>query len=356
MKFESATVTQSVPPLTNLTLEITTYCLLGCMHCSSEATANTSKQLSLRVAKSVMDDFKGLGGRCIEISGGEPLCHKKLPQIIKYAKKLGLEVSLFSCGIFHPRLLGHNHNLFRTKVKELKKLRVDRVFVTLHGSYEELHNSITKRNSFRQSVRFIKTLVEEKIPVGVHFVPVHGNFDNIDDLETFCRLLGVQQIGILRFVPQGRGKQNEQRLRLSKEQTLELTSLLAKKKSKSSIFRVGRHLDFTFFFQQKHAIDHCPAGISKCTVTAKGLALPCPVYKGLRQFVAGDVHHTSLREIWEHSQVFSRLRTFDPQQLRGACAHCGFRPLCRGGCPAQRFYSYRDLYMGPDPYCPREAL
>lgn len=243
-----------------------------------------------------MDDFKGLGGRCIEISGGEPLCHKKLPQIIKYAKKLGLEVSLFSCGIFHPRLLGHNHNLFRTKVKELKKLRVDRVFVTLHGSYEELHNSITKRNSFRQSVRFIKTLVEEKIPVGVHFVPVHGNFDNIDDLETFCRLLGVQQIGILRFVPQGRGKQNEQRLRLSKEQTLELTSLLAKKKSKSSIFRVGRHLDFTFFFQQKHAIDHCPAGISKCTVTAKGLALPCPVYKGLRQFVAGDVHHTSLRK------------------------------------------------------------
>jgi MoaA/NifB/PqqE/SkfB family radical SAM enzyme len=201
-----------------------------------------------------MDEFKKLGGKRVEISGGEPLCHRNLPGIVEHAKELGLEVSLFSCGIFHPRLLKHDRNMLRKKVSELKKLKVDKVFVTLHASYAELHNAISRtQNSFRQTVRFIKTLVEEGIPVGVHFVPVHDNFDNIDDLETFCRHLGVQRIGILRFVPQGRARLNEQRLRLSKEQTLELTSLLAEKAAeRGSIFRVGGHLDFIFFLQPNH--------------------------------------------------------------------------------------------------------
>lgn len=356
MKPEGATVVHSVPPLTDMTLEITNRCLLACMHCSSKAAAASSEQLSLRVAKNVMDEFKKLGGKRIEISGGEPLCHKELPRILEHAKELGLEVSLFSCGIFDPRLLRHDRNLLRKKVRELKKLKVDNVFVTLHASYAELHNSISGRNSFGQTVRFIKTLVREGIPVRVHFVPVHDNFDNIDDLETFCRHLGVQQIGILRFVPQGRGRQNEQRLRLSKEQTLELTSLVAEKAAeRGSIFRVGRHLDFMFFLRPNHRRMRCHAGISKCVVTAKGQMLPCPVFKGLREFVAGDVRKSGLAEIWSNSPVFAQLRNFDPQALKGECKGCKYLSNCRGGCPAQRFYEYGRFDMGPDPYCPGEA-
>lgn len=347
---------ETVPPLTDLTLEITNYCLLACLHCSSEANRRSSEQLSLQVIKEVMNDFKELGGKRIEISGGEPLCYGELPEVIRHAKKLDLETSLFSCGVFDRALLKQNDGLLSRKVRQLRKLGLDEVVVSLHGSYEELHNSISKRKSFRPTVRFIRELVKRGISVGVHFVPVHDNFDNIDDLEAYCKHLKVRQMGLLRFVPQGRGKQNEKRLRLSEEQTLVLTELLAKKATeKEGIFRVGRHLDFTFFFRKGHRPEYCSAGISKCVITPKGWVLPCPVFKGLKQFVAGDLRRANLREIWKGSQVFKRLRGFDPERLKGPCRDCGYRSACRGGCPAQRFYEHGDLYVGPDPYCPREV-
>jgi len=344
-------------PLKDLTLEITNYCILNCIHCSSESTRAASELgLPLKTIKTVINDFKKLGGRRIEISGGEPLCHKELPQIIRLAKQLGLETSLFSCGIFDPSQLEKGRDGLEEKAKELKRLGIDKVFVSLHGSNEEYHNQISQKSSFRLTTKFIRELVKQQVFVGVHFVPVHLNFDNIDDLIQYCSDLGVKEVGILRFVPQGRGKENEDVLRLSEEQTLELASLLSREIGKKSIVRVGSHLDFTFFFKKRRKPKSCTAGISKCLITSKGQVIPCAVFKGLDDFLAGNVKETRLENVWKKSGVFKKLREFNPIRMKGLCAKCKYLVPCRGRCPAQRYYEWKDLYMGPDPYCPKEAL
>ena len=348
--------------LSELTLEITDYCLLSCMHCSSEASRRNSTQLPLQTIELVLDDLKRLGGTIVELSGGEPLCHPDLSNIILHAKRLHLETRLFSCGISNLSQLQAETSSFRDKVKELKELGIDKVFVTLHGSNEEMHNQISGEQSFGLTTGFIKELVRQQVFVGVHFVPVNPNFDNIDDLKELCVRLGVKQIGLLRFVPQGRGRKNEDLLKLTGDQTEELTSLLAKEATKRGIVRVGRHLDFTFFVNKDHKPEPCIAGVSKCLVSPEGDVLPCPVFKGLDDFVAGNVKENKLQDIWRDSPIFAKLREFDPKKIKGLCADCKFLGICRGRCPAQRYYEWKNrygagaLYMGPDPYCPRAAM
>jgi len=344
--------TNTDKPLEDLTIEVTNTCFLECMHCSSESSLSAEQKLSLETIKAVINDFKELGGKTIEISGGEPLCYNELPQVIKYAKKLGLETHLFSCGVFDVSQLETFDDRLKKKVRELKELGLDKVFVSLHGSNDEIHNQMARRNSFKLTSRFIKELVKNDLFVGVHFVPVSINFDNIDDLVQYCLNLHVKQIGLLRFVPQGRGKENEDLLRLSKEQTLELVDLLSRElENKDSIVRVGSHLDFCFFFKKDHIPKECAAGISKCLVASNGDVVPCAVFKGLPDFIAGNIHESRLSQIWRASPIFKRLRDFDPNQMKGACAGCRYLTRCRGRCPAQRYYEWTDLYMGPDWYC-----
>jgi len=346
--------TNTDKPLEDLTIEVTNTCFLECMHCSSESSLSAEQKLSLETIKAVIDDFKELGGKTIEISGGEPLCYNELSQVITYAKRLGLETHLFSCGVFDISQLETCDDRLEKKVRELKELGLDKVFVSLHGSNEEIHNQMARRNSFKLTSRFIKELVKNDLFVGVHFVPVSINFDNIDDLIQYCLNLNVKQIGLLRFVPQGRGKENEDLLRLSKEQTLELVELLSRElENKDSIVRVGSHLDFCFFFKKDRIPGDCTAGISKCLVASSGDVIPCAVFKGLPEFIAGNIKESRLYQIWKTSPVFKRLRNFNPNQMEGTCARCQFLKRCRARCPAQRYYEWTDLYMGPDWYCPK---
>lgn len=314
----------------------------------------------------VITDFAKLGGQTLEISGGEPLCRRDLPDIIKHSKQLNLETCLFSCGIFDSSQLETSSDGLREKVSELKRLGIDKVSVTLHASNEKDHDAISRRNgSFRRTSLFVKELMREGIPVGVHSVPVRPNFDDIDDLVSYCGGLHVNQVSLLRFVPQGRGKEYADILTLDEEEILRLAELLYElQNKKDSLVHVGSHLDFGFVFDEKFEPQPCKAGKSKCLVTSQGKVFPCAAFKGREEFVAGNVNRDDLASIWTNSEVFKQLRQFDYRRLKGSCATCIHLSKCRGQCPAQRYYKWNKwyhkwrfkwdgLYRGPDPYCPK---
>jgi radical SAM protein with 4Fe4S-binding SPASM domain len=62
---------------------------------------------------------------------------------------------------------------------------------------------------------------------------------------------------------------------------------------------------------------------------------------------AGNVFETSLREIWEHSELFKDLRNF--RKYGGKCGICKYLGVC-GGCRA-RAYAVYDNYLAEEPFC-----
>lgn len=85
-------------PLSEISVEITWQCLQNCVHCSSGASINARDFLSKDEIIQVASDFKALGGKKIELSGGEPFLHKDIDYLLPSLKEMGLEVHVFTSG------------------------------------------------------------------------------------------------------------------------------------------------------------------------------------------------------------------------------------------------------------------
>ena len=348
------------PPLEEITVEITQQCLQKCVHCSSVASSDSRQTLTKDEILRIAQDFANLGGKTMELSGGEPLLHDEAIDIIPTLRSLGIKVNIFTCG----KITNNDdfESIMKQKAKALKKQKVDKIVFSIHGANAQTHDDITRtKNSFNHAVRFIQELVNEKLYVGIHFVPMSPNFEEFKDLVEFGVRLGVREIAVLRFVPQGRGEENKESLMLDKEAVAQLIELLAESEKRKDIrIKIGSHLDFTFLLDGSSP-KQCMAGIRKCLVESNGDVIPCAVFKGMtdkdnNDYVAGNVRKTSLGEIWRTSKIFQKFRAFDPRSLKGECATCQYLLSCRGRCPAQRIYDHGEFYQGPDNYCPKELF
>jgi len=335
-------------PLREIMVEITGKCLLSCLHCSVYDPSLKGREMDLDDFKKIVDSFASLGGETLHISGGEPLSHAHLPEMIKYAKDSHLEVRLFSCGIIDdipPRVIA----------EELAKSKVDKISVSLQGSNANTHDIITtKQGSFQKTVNFIKNLVKQGLYTKINFVPMKLNFEEIEDLIEYAVKLGANEVNVLRFVPQGRGVIHRDTLILTKDEFSALVEFVTQQRGRNDIrVNVGTPFDFCFLFNQSYNPKQCTAGINECVVKLSGDVIPCPAYTDLEEYIAGNVFDSSLKEIWINSKVFDRIRKFEYEKIRGLCKSCQHFDKCKGRCPAQRILEYGDIYQGPDPFCPK---
>lgn len=335
--------------LKEVCLEITDTCPLNCLHCSGECGLSSRNILSLNTIKKFIDELSNVGCEILEISGGEPLVHPHLTQIVQYAERSNLETILYTSGTM----------LSRDVAQKLKQSGLRKIVFNLQGALADTHDAVTQvKGSFNSGIDAIKTMKSLEFWVGAHFVPVRPNYKDLSGFVQLCHDLEVDEIGVLRFVPQGRGETNKGLLELSREEFLELTMNLVEltSKHKNPHIRVGRPIDFRHLFDPSIVKSECDAGISRCLITPSGKVLPCPAFKQNKQYVAGDVKNCSLRDIWEASPIWGKLRHFDYKQIGDPCKTCEHLHQCRGGCIAQRILKYKDMYDAPDPVCFRCAI
>ncbi|MFZ5452504.1 MAG: radical SAM/SPASM domain-containing protein [Thermodesulfobacteriota bacterium] len=347
--------------LSELCLEITDRCIMNCVHCSTAAKlpGKVWHELSLEEIKSIIIDFKGLGGSILEISGGEPTLHQELVNIVEFSKNLDLEVRLYTCGVSYQ--IGYGP-LNEALLKKLHDLGLDKIIFNLQGPESNIHDRITRKpGSFmalRESVTLAKML---GFWVGAHFVPMKLNAGAFPNVIKLAIDLNIDEVAILRFVPQGRGEINEEALRLTKVELWDFLRNVAeiRQKLENKIhLRTGCPLDFLSFIDKTVTICGCKAGKSTCSITPLGETIPCPGFKHVTEFVAGNVKNQPLSLIWRESEVFNLLRRVDFHDISG-CSECARIEICKGRCAAQRVRYHRNILMGPDPDClgpyPREG-
>lgn len=330
-----------IPKLSLLTLELTQRCFQNCIFCSSNSSFSDNIQLSFDTVKRVITDFCFLGGKIAELSGGEPLSYDEIYRTIEYASDRGLQVHLFTCG--------HNTD----KSIDFDRLeKVDRIYVNLQGPSKAIHDYLSQSpGSFDRTLKFIKECKSRGKWVGTHIIPLEPNIDEFDEYLKLAKMLKLDNISLLRFVEQGRGKNNI--LALNSDEILHLFSIIEKYRNGISFeFKVGCPLDFGFIYRRNKTAIACESGISRCVIRPNGNVIPCPAFKYSEEFLAGNVNTESLLEIWKTSQVFKQLRSFSHENLKGLCKNCPFLGICKGRCHAQRYRCYGDLHSSPDPYCP----
>lgn len=121
-----------------------------------------------------LPQLKSLGIRFIDFTGGEPLLHPDLPEMLKLAKKLRFRTTVTTNCLLYPE-----------KAESLKGL-IDFPHFSLDSMDEEENNRLRGNNSFARVMKSIDIAKELGERPDLLFTVTASNFNAIDNLSQFA--------------------------------------------------------------------------------------------------------------------------------------------------------------------------
>lgn len=306
--------------LKDLCFEIIETCPNNCLFCSSASSINKERLIDYKKFKEVIDYFTSNGGiEEISLSGGEPLLHPELLRMIRYCKLNNIKVVLFTSGIKkrfkmsesdreqlefnlrkqyksyllegmpkdeYEKLINKLMNIYlKDNEKEfdslsthdcnlLKEVGLDKIVFDFQAWNKEVYNKImgTKNNFDLVTLSMIKAK-SVGLKTDAHFIPTKINYKEFVDIIEMLNVAEFDELSILNFVPQGRGRVNENILSLNEDEFKEFIQIYEKCKNEfKGNLRVGIHL-------QEEDTHKCTAGLTKLVIKYDGTVLPCAAFK-----------------------------------------------------------------------------
>lgn len=135
---------------------LTYRCQCQCVHCSVDYYKNLKQEeLTLVQIKNVIDQIVTYGIPKINFFGGEPLLKSGIVELVSYAYRKGLSVSIDTNGLL----------LEDSLVEGLNKAGINNINVSLDSADPEIHDSLRHHQGvFYKAVNGIKLCVKRKIP------------------------------------------------------------------------------------------------------------------------------------------------------------------------------------------------
>jgi hypothetical protein len=176
-----------------LWLELGTRCQLECGHCynNSGPHSDTGVMTASDWAR-IITQGAALGVRMVQFIGGEPTLYPDLPDLIRHARREGVEVEVYS-------------NLVKVPAGLWPALQMDgvRVATSFYSDDRAEHQRITGRDTLRQTCSNISRALEMGIPLRAGIVSVLDG-QRTAQAKTMLTRMGVREIGVDQARPFGR--------------------------------------------------------------------------------------------------------------------------------------------------------
>jgi len=157
---------------------ITFKCNQRCLYCG--IYNDDRHEMTTGQIYKMIDEFAELGTARLSITGGEPLVRKDFPQVVQYARKRGIFVSLAT-----------NGSLVAKRIDDLKY--VNSVNMTLDGP-ESIHDEQRGKGNFRDVLNAIELLKHAEIPVYTVSVITRKNCMMIQEILELARSLNIKAL------------------------------------------------------------------------------------------------------------------------------------------------------------------
>ncbi|MFN3383681.1 MAG: TIGR04053 family radical SAM/SPASM domain-containing protein [Archaeoglobaceae archaeon] len=341
--------------------ELTRACMLACKHCRARAvTKRDPRELSTEECFDLIDEIAEFAKPMIVFTGGDPLMREDLFDIVSYASKK-FRVSIAFSG---------TELASAEKLEELKKAGVSRIAVSIDG-LEPLHDEFRGINgTFRKSIEVLKIAKEVGLSFQINTTVFKQNIAELPKVAKLCKDLKADMWDVFFLVPTGRAKVDLMPSAQEFEDILcwlyDLKKFMNVKSSAAVHFRrievmrsrgempkvselyyrllnetrdLGEVRDVTKSDSRAFVTD----GRGMFFISHIGEVYP----SGFLQISAGNVREKSVREIYENSEVFVKLK--DPNNLKGKCGICEFRFICGGS--RARAYALSNDYLAEEPCC-----
>jgi radical SAM protein with 4Fe4S-binding SPASM domain len=334
---------------------LTYRCNLACEHCYLDAGPGKVKlpafadrsELSTEQCCRVIDEIAAFAPECVTIlTGGEPLLRRDILEIVRYGVAKGLWVVVGTNGV------KITENLARILAQE----GVRGLALSLDALDPQRHDAFRRvRGAWQNTVEGAKILTRAGLPFIVQTTVGAHNRDELEAIAAFAHdELGARVWNLYFLVPSGRGSFVSDLSPAEYDQVLgELAGIQRQWASKMLVnAKCAPHFVRTLLSEESPApfpksfgggAGGCPAGTHYLGIRPNGDVTPCPYLP----LFAGNLGDTGLREIWDTSDLFTKIRQRD--HLGGRCAPCELKNLC-GGCRARAYGMTGDV-MAEDPLC-----
>jgi radical SAM protein with 4Fe4S-binding SPASM domain len=317
------------PLLSQIDIELTQRCNNNCIHCCINLPERDSGALSREMetgfVKGILTEAAALGCLAVRFTGGEPLLHKDFPELYLFARRLGMQVILFT-----------NARLITTELAELmaKFLPGRNVEVSVYGMNPKSYDGVAGRQgAFYEFRRGVDLLLFYRIPFivkGPKLQVLKGEREEFEAWALSIPAMDKKPLFSMNFDLRYLRDDSAKNLRIAKLRATpeETVSMLASDPQYQK--EMGRFCSM-FMGPSGDRIFNCGAGQSPC-VDAYGYAHPCLPLRHVRTAV--DLHKTTLgKALKELFPAKIGMRATNPDYLR-RCACCFLKGLCEQ-CPAK---------------------
>ena len=299
---------------------LTYNCNNACPHCYNEPERFSMVALSTTDWFRVLDKLADIGIPHIIFTGGEPTLRPDLPDLIRYADRLGLIVGMNTNG----RRLG--------TMPLLAEAGLNHIQITLNSCYADVHNAMVAADAFDETVPGIRNALDSGIHTITNTTLTRRNQAHAVDIVKFVHGLGLRTFAMNGMIYAGGGVAEPDAI-----PSENLPALLAAVRDQADELGM-RFLWYTVTDYCRFspldldlAPKRCNAAEYSICIEPNGDVLPCQSY----YVSAGNLLADPWDSIWNSDLFLSfRNREQDPRAagLPEVCRDCPDLSMCGGGC------------------------
>ena len=180
---ETIKLQSDIPPITDLTIEVTNRCNERCIHCYiPDSLKDKGNTMSLENLHSLVDAFADMGGQTVTLTGGEVFLHKELSEFLHQIHQRKLRIIIYS------NLVALSDEM----LKELESVNVDHIQVSLYGIHPEIHDGITcVKGSCMRTIHSIERILRTRIPLIIACPVMKENRIDIIPLLDYAKKMAI---------------------------------------------------------------------------------------------------------------------------------------------------------------------
>jgi radical SAM protein with 4Fe4S-binding SPASM domain len=319
----------AAPALQSLYLHLTERCNLACPHCYLACPAPTDLPVSL-VLRSI-EELAALGGSHLTASGGEPLLHPEIKEILRYAAAR-VQVQLLSNGTLIDQDLA---SFLAGEVNP-------GIQISLDGSTAALHDRLRGPGTFRRVLRAIELLqaagLGEQLTLSATIM--RPNLPDLPKIIDLAQTLGVPRVRFLPLRPAGRAREQWSSLgsglgTKDYEQFFDYVAGLRGAEKLALEISCGLS-GWLLALPGAAAADACWCSVGRqLVVGVDGTVFPC-VLLMRPEFSLGQIFHGSLGAMMRSATMAATVKALRARRLKiDRCSRCTWRNLCQSGCMGQ---------------------
>jgi radical SAM protein with 4Fe4S-binding SPASM domain len=330
---------------------LTERCNLRCRHCYQNISvpAMSASEIVpaidsvIETIKNWVTDYDVVMSPSFNFTGGEPILHEDLMEILEHVRNRGYATALMSNGTL----------ITDDIARRLKLLQVEEVQVSIEGM-KAVHDRIRGRGSFRQALRGIENLLANQVNTSINLTLSRLNIGEVDGLVRLAEDMGIGAVTFSRLVACGRGNEISDQM-LTPPELAAFYRRVRERPASTGVTFTSRDPLFTVAMledeipETEFPVGGCAAGVFGVTITADGSVMPCR----RMDLSIGNIRETPFRKLWAESPVLWSLR--NREEYHGNCGSCCYWTVCRG-CRAVALAFARSQgsedFLGPDPQCP----